>query len=127
MDFQEKRGIGYCGLACVLCSSEDCPGCAAGIANGGGCSAGKCAAEKGVDGCYACPDYDACTEDMPHGKRYRAFNRYAREFGKETLIERLRVNWENGITYDRPDKLPGDYSLETEDEIYQLLRYGRKT
>ena len=36
------------------------------------------------------------------------------------------MNWKNGITYDRPDKSPGDYEiLETEDEIYQLLRYGR--
>ena len=126
MDFQEKRGIGYCGLACVLCNAEDCPGCVAEIAGGGGCNAGKCAAEKGVDGCYACPGYDTCGEDMPHGKRYRAFNRYAREFGKDALIERLRVNWENVITYDRLDKLPGDYErCETEDEIIDLLKNGK--
>jgi RimJ/RimL family protein N-acetyltransferase len=126
MGFQEKRGIGYCGLACVLCSDKDCPGCATGIANGGDCSAGKCAAEKGLDGCYACPDYDSCTENMPHGKRNKAFNRYASEFGLDALMERLRVNDENGITYHTPDKTPGDYDvLETEDEIFQLLRYGR--
>ena len=126
MDFQEKRGIAYCGLACVLCSNKDCPGCAVEIANGGGCNAGKCAAQKGVDGCYACPEYDSCGKIMLHGKRYRVFNRYAREFGNDALVERLRVNWKNGITYDRPDKSPGDYEiLETEDEIYQLLRYGR--
>jgi RimJ/RimL family protein N-acetyltransferase len=126
MGFQEKRGIGYCGLACALCSDKDCPGCAAGIAHGGDCSAGKCAAEKGLDGCYACPDYDSCTENMPHGKRSKAFNRYASEFGLDALMERLRVNNENGITYHTPDKTPGDYDvLETEDEIFQLLRYGR--
>jgi len=126
MDFQEKRGIGYCGLACVLCSNEDCPGCAVIISNGGGCSAGKCAVTKGYDGCYACPDYDFCTESRPHGKRYKALVRYAREFGLAALIDRLRVNHENGIIYDAPDKTPGDYEiLETEDEIYQLLRYRR--
>jgi len=126
MEFHEKRGIGYCGLACVLCSSKDCPGCAVGIANGGDCSSGKCAAEKCVDGCYACPEYDTCPEDMPHGRRSRAFNRYAREFGKQALINRLRTNYENGITYHKPDKTPGNYDvLETEEEIYQLLRYGR--
>ena len=126
MNFLEKRGIGYCGLACVLCSAKDCLGCAVGIANGGDCSAGKCAVKKGVDGCCACPDYASCTESMPHGKRNKAFNRYAREFGLDALIDRLRVNCENGITYHTPDKTSGDYdALETEDEIYQLLRYGR--
>ena len=126
MGFLEKRGIGYCGLACVLCGYEDCPGCTVKIVNGGDCSAGKCAAEKGVDGCYACPDYASCTESMPHGKRSQVFNRYAREFGLDALIDRLRVNYESGVTYHTPDKTPGDYdALETEDEIYHLLRYGR--
>lgn len=126
MSFQEKRGIGYCGLACVLCSDKECPGCAIGIKNNGDCSAGKCAAKKCVDGCYDCSDYASCTESMPHGKRSKTFNRYAREFGLDALIERLRVNDENGITYHTPDQSPGDYDkLETEDEIYRLLRYGR--
>ena len=126
MDFQAKRGIGYCGLACVLCSDKDCPGCAVGIAGGGDCSAGKCAAGKGIDGCYACPDYDSCTESMPHGKRSQEFIRYAQEFGGDALINRLRVNYENGIIYHTPDKTPGNYDvLETVDEIYHLLRYGR--
>jgi RimJ/RimL family protein N-acetyltransferase len=79
-----------------------------------------------IDGCYACPDFDSCTESMPHGKRNQAFNRYAREFGLDALVDRLRVNYENGITYHTPDKTSGDYNtLETHDEIYQLLRYGR--
>jgi len=127
MDFREERGIGYCGLACVLCSKTDCPGCAVEIANGdNNCSAGKCAAGKGIDGCYACSDYDSCAESMPHGKRNRAFNRYAREFGRDALIDRLRVNYENGITYHRPDKLPGDYDrCETEQEIIDLLKNGK--
>ena len=126
VSFQEKRGIAYCGFACVLCSNKDCSGCAVAIANGTGCSVGKCAVNKGIDGCYACPDYAACTEDMPHGKRNQAFNRYAREFGKQALIDRLRRNDEEGIAYHTPDKTSGDYDvLETADEIYQLLRYGR--
>ena len=126
MDFQEKRGIGYCGLACVLCSNKECAGCPIEITNGNNCTAGKCAVEKGVDGCYACHDYDSCTESMPHGKRNKAFNRYAREFGKQALIDRLRINYGNGITYHEPVKSQGDYDkLETEDEIYKLLRYGR--
>lgn len=125
MDFQEQRGIGYCGLACVLCSYEDCPGCAVKIADGHDCSAGKCAAEKGLDGCYTCPDYDSCTEGMPHGKRSIAINHYAKNYGKQALIERLRINYENGITYHKPDKTAGDYDkLETEGDIQRLVRFG---
>ena len=125
MKFREEREIGYCGLACVLCNIEDCPGCTAKIAGGGACPAGGCAAGKGIDGCYACPEYDTCTENMPHGKRNKAFNRYAREFGKQALTDRLRINYENGITYHRADKLSGDYDvLETGEGIYRLLRYG---
>lgn len=127
MDFREERGMGYCGLACVLCSNYgECPGCKVKIAGDHDCSAGKCTAEKGIDGCYACAEYDSCTEGMPHGKRSRAFNRYAQEFGKQALINRLRVNYENGITYHRPDKLPGDYDrCETEHEIIDLLKNGK--
>jgi RimJ/RimL family protein N-acetyltransferase len=96
------------------------------MAGGGDCAVGKCAVEKGIAGCHACPDYASCTESMSHGKRSQAFNRYAREFGLDALIDRLRINHKNGITYHRPDKLTGDYdSLETENEIWGLLRYGR--
>lgn len=124
MDFQEKRGMGYCGLACVLCSNKECSGCAAIIAGGGDCTTGKCAAEKGIDGCYACPEYP-CEEKMLQGKRNRAFNRYALKFGQQALIERLRVNNDSGITYHKPDNSPGDYDvLETEEEIYLLLLNG---
>ena len=127
MEFQEERGIGYCGLACVLCGYDDgCPGCKKRIAVGHDCPAGKCVADIAAAGCYSCQEYDTCDEGMPHGKRSRVFNRYAREFGEQALIDRLRVNFEAGITYHTPDKSPGDYDkLETEDEIYQLLRYGR--
>jgi len=125
MSFQEKRGIGYCGLACVLCSDKDCPGCTAIIAGGDDCSAGKCAVEKGINGCCACPDYASCTENMPHSKRNQAFNRYANEFGLHALIDRLRVNYENGITYHEPEGLTGDYDkCKSEQEIMDLLMNG---
>lgn len=131
MMFREERGIGYCGLACALCGYDDgCPGCKVLIAGGHNCSAGICAADRALAGCYACPAYDTCQEGMqegiPHGKRSRVFSRYAREFGERALLDRLRANFEAGITYHTPDKSPGNYDrLGTEDEIYQLLRYGR--
>ena len=124
MGFREERGIGYCGLACVMCSHEDCPGCVAIVANGHECSLAKCAVDKGGEGCHVCADCP-CGEAMLQNKRIGVFNRYAREFGKQALINRLRINYENGITYHRPDNVSGDYDvLETEEEIYRLLRYG---
>jgi len=125
MDVCKERGLGYCGLACVLCNSADCPGCFAKIAGGDDCAIGMCAIKKGIDGCYSCPDYP-CGEDILKNKRIRAFNRYAHDFGKDALIERLYINNQNGIVYHRPDSSAGDYDmLETEDEIYKILRYGR--
>jgi len=121
MEFSKQKGVGACGLACALCGATDCPGCAV----GGDCSVKKCAAGKGLGGCCDCAEYP-CDEKMLQGKRNKAFNRYAREFGKDALLERLRVNFESGITYHTPDKAPGDYDKpETEEEIYRLLRYGR--
>ena len=126
MSFCKERGIGYCGLACVVCSYTDCPGCVGKIAGGDDCAIGKCAVQKGIDGCYACDEYP-CDKDMLKNKRIRAFNRYAGDFGKDALIERLHINNQSGIAYHKPDNSAGDYDiLETEDEIYNLLRYGKK-
>jgi len=126
MSFREERGIGYCGLACVLCSTEDCPGCTAKIAAGHECSLGKCAAQKSAEGCFACKNLP-CGEAMLQNKRINAFNRFMQEFGKQALIDRLRINHENGIAYHKPDNAPGDYDiLETEAEIYHLLQFGTR-
>ena len=126
MIFNKERGIAYCGLACVLCSNTDCAGCVNEIACGKDCAIGKCVIQRGIDGCYACPDYP-CDEGMFQNKRIRVFNRYAQDFGKDALIERLYVNNQNGIKYHKPNESAGDYDvLETEDEIYELLRFGKK-
>jgi len=122
MSFREERGIGYCGLACVVCGYDDCPGCIAKIANGHDCAIGKCAAGKATS-CFACTH--SCDEAMLQNKRIKVFNRFAQEFGTQALIDRLRINYENGIQYHKPDDSPGDYDvLETEDDIYRLLRFG---
>jgi GNAT superfamily N-acetyltransferase len=134
--FKKERGISYCGMACVLCrfeGHEDCAGCAVNDEDPeGDCWVRKCARSKGVEGCFACGDYP-CGKEWPllQDRRNKAFIRYAREYGTQALIDRLRANNENGIVYNRPGATPhgkpsGDYdALETEIEIYQLLRYGR--
>ena len=97
------------------------------------CFVKQCVRKKGADGCYACPGYPCGKNWGPlQNKRNNAFIRYAREFGKQALIDRLRANYENGVVYHRPgvksqNESAGDYDApETEDEIYRLLRYGRE-
>lgn len=128
MDFAAEKDMALCGLACVLCSKAECPGCKArGCSQGADCTVYQCVTGKGLDGCYECGE-PACGEEMLQGTRIKAFNRYAREHGKAALLERLRSNAEQGIVYHRPDGLVGDYdALKAEDEIMQLLRYGQSS
>lgn len=123
MTFHAEKDLAMCGLACVLCKDESCPGCKArGCEND--CSIYTCVSGRGLDGCYQCEDFP-CGEGMLQGTRNRAFNRYAREYGKQALLERLQINAENGITYHTPDGTQGDYdTLMTEDEVLRLIRFG---
>ena len=99
------------------------------------CFVKQCARKKGVDGCFTCPEYPCGKSWGPlHNKRNNAFLSYARDFGKQALIDRLRINDEHGIKYQRPDcngcfpahNCAGDYDVfDTEDEVYQLLHRGR--
>lgn len=122
MYFQEKRGLAICGLACALCSAEDCPGCKE---RGGECPVYRCAVKKGLEGCHQCERFP-CDEKMLSGIRSRAFNRYARLYGAPALLERLRINQKNGVVYHDPGCLTGDYdACCTEEEVLELLKNGR--
>lgn len=56
----------------------------------------------------------------------RAFVRFAKEHGEQGLLDRLAENERAGIVYHYPDGLTGDYDLENEQEILDLLEHGRK-
>lgn len=125
MKFYSEKELALCGLACVLCSSEDCPGCKArGCKEGSNCSVYQCAKEKELDGCYQCEEFP-CDEKMLQGIRNRAFNRYAKKYGKQALLNQLEANYLNGITYHKSDGLKGDYDmLTTEKDIIRLIQFG---
>lgn len=132
MKFYTEKDLALCGLACVLCSHEDCPGCKErgckerGCKEGSDCSVYQCATGKELDGCYQCDEFP-CEEKMLQGIRNRAFNRYAKEHGKQALLDRLRDNFEKGIKYHKPDGLKGDYDvMDTENEIIQLIQFGKR-
>lgn len=126
MQFNAQRDIAVCGLACVLCSEADCPGCRARerAKAHSECELYRCAAERGVEGCYRC-DAFPCDAKMLQSPRVRAFNRYAQRFGRQALIERLRINDGAGIVYHRADGLQGDYDkLSSEEEMLRLIQFG---
>ncbi|CAA7600865.1 Protein of unknown function DUF3795 [Acididesulfobacillus acetoxydans] len=127
MKFYAEKDLALCGLACVLCSHEDCSGCKErGCKEGSNCSVYQCATGKGFDGCYQCDEFP-CEEKMLQGIRNRAFNRYAKEHGKQALLDRLRDNFEQGIKYHKLDSLKGDYDMiDTENQVIQLIQFGKR-
>jgi RimJ/RimL family protein N-acetyltransferase len=128
MKFYAEKDLAMCGLACVLCSNEACSGCKAkGCRKGCECSIYQCVITRNIDGCYECNDFP-CGENMLRDVRIKAFNRYARLYGKQSLLNRLKINFDHGITYHRPNEEKGDYDLlANEDDILRLIRFGTHT
>lgn len=128
MKFYAEKDLAMCGLACVLCSDEACNGCKArGCKQGCDCSLYQCVKTRNLDGCYECDNFP-CEEKMLQNIRNKAFNRYARMYGKQALLNRLNINFDNGITYHRPNEERGDYDILTnEDDIMRLIRFGTHT
>lgn len=116
-----ELGLACCGLACCLCSENgDCPGCQMdGCRGAGSCRNLLCCGEKGLHGCWECEDFP-CDAPMLQKVRVRAFGRFAQKYGVETLLDCLEANEKAGIVYHRQG-LVGDYDLDTEQEIFQLL------
>lgn len=57
----------------------------------------------------------------PDKIKLRAFIRCIKEDGIEKFIEYITINKEKGVVYHRSGIL-GDYDLETEDDVLELLR-----
>lgn len=121
-----KLGIAYCGLACCLCSeNQNCPGCQ----NGDGpcfseCENFPCVRERGLAGCWECPDFPCGKGMHKNNLRAQAFVKFAKERGVEHLLACLERNRWAGIVYHRPGGLTGDYDLPTEEEIFRRLETG---
>lgn len=124
---RRELGIAYCGLACCLCSENaGCKGCKQnGCAAWDQCQNYGCVTERGLEGCWECPDFP-CGRGMLGKPRMRAFVSFAKEHGVEGLLDCLMRNERAGIVYHYPGTLTGDYDLENEQEILDLLDHGRK-
>ena len=64
-----KNSISYCGLLCCFCSVDyacDCRtnnSCAKALSDEG-CFQYTCCRTKNYNGCWECPDFSSCNEDM---------------------------------------------------------------
>ena len=136
--FQKRKDelaktIAPCGLICGLCGEASrCKGCCTdeGCARAAVCYQRKCCAERGIKGCWKCPDFP-CGHDMfslEHDIRLTAFVRCAKEDGPKALAAYVLKNQDNGIIYHR-DKTAhtGDYDgLGDEAAVLELLRNGKQ-
>lgn len=121
----ESRGFAYCGLACCVCSEDNCPGCRMeGCTGKDWCKNYSCSREKGLNGCWECGEFP-CSGTMFDKLRIRTFANYIKAHGEETLMERLRINEENGVVYHYEGQLVGDYdTADTEEGIIRIINEG---
>ncbi|MBN1697383.1 MAG: DUF3795 domain-containing protein [Spirochaetales bacterium] len=125
---ENQKGIGYCGLACAVCSENShCAGCRNGeCKNKGWCNTLRCCKEKGLAGCWECEAFP-CEESTVNTKRIRAFIGFIRKYGTDFLLRCLEKNERNGLMYHYQGTLTGDYDKpETEDEIIDVILKGRE-
>ena len=123
---RKDRGIAYCGLACAVCSENGtCVGCRnEGCRDKDRCENLRCCRAKGLEGCWECGDFP-CEGTMLDKMRIRAFARFIKRFGVETLLGCLGRNEKAGIVYHYPGSLTGDYdSPGTEEEIIDMISTG---
>lgn len=120
------KPVAYCGLACCVCAHNgDCAGCQDGSCESHGwCKNYNCCREKGLNGCYECPEFP-CSGGMLDKVRVRAFAEFARRYGADELERCLLKNRDNGIVYHYEGQLVGDYDkYETVEEIIEMIRTG---
>lgn len=132
---KRELGIARCGLACCLCSENiKCKGCK----NNGfldldwckdseWCYNRRCSLEKGLDGCYSCPD-SLCRQGLFETKiKPLAFCEFIRRYGMNKLLDCLEINERNGIVYHRTG-IMGDYDeFEDIEELISFIIQGKKT
>jgi hypothetical protein len=121
--------IAYCGLVCELCSPDHSCNCKTDNHCGKrlspqGCYQYNCCREKGFEGCWECEN-SPCGIDMLSKEKLkiRAFVRCIKEDGLEAFSQYINKNAQNCIVYHRSGVF-GDYDLDSEEKILNLLRTG---
>ena len=123
---KEGLGLGYCGLVCGLCSdNKDCVGCkAGGCPQKDTCKNYQCCTRLGYEYCYQCPDFP-CEDSILHKLRIRTFCKFIEAYGEAKLLACLKENEAKGIVYHYPKSHLGDYDLDNEEAIYEMILTGK--
>lgn len=98
---------GYCRSACNMCSFAT-------LSSDNRCENEKCCTEKGMDGCYDCPELETCKKGFfgtADGRIPKAASMFIRKYGKEEYAKVL----------ENEEKLPN--KLEDEKDTEGCLRY----
>ena len=117
------KGVAYCGLACCVCGENaGCAGCRNdGCKQKDWCHCFADCKQKGLPGCWACPDFP-CETPMLQKLRVRTFARFLGERGEAELMNALEALENAGLRYHYPGQLIGDYDLApSEDALMALL------
>ncbi len=124
-----EKGLGFCGLACCVCSqNETCAGCQnKNCAGREWCHNRNCCTEKGISGCWEC-DRFPCGEGTLENMRPRVFAKFASRCGMDTLLDMLEENEATCMVYHQEGRFTGDYdTAETENGLVRLILYGKPT
>ena len=123
--------IAYCGLVCRLCfRAGECDGCKTARnacdrnCADEGCYQKKCCTEKGIEGCWLCPDIRSCDKGIYFAgnmSKIKAFAICIREDGKRNFIRHIVKNTKRGWSVEKGK----DYDDRTIDEVLLMLRKGK--
>ena len=123
---KRELGIARCGLACCLCYENDtCSGCNTGTCpDQEWCANRRCSMEKGIAGCYECAQ--PCEKGMLQKAKPKGFTAFVKRFGKETLLDCLARNEQNGVVYHRVG-ITGDYDgIDDVEALMTFIQTGKK-
>lgn len=124
---KKELGIARCGLACFLCSENQCcSGCHADDCAGSAwCEVRKCCTHKGIDHCFECGESEACQKGILSKLKPHTFTVFAKKYGMDKLIECLENNEKNGIVYHR-NGIVGDYDeCSDTNELIKMIEEGK--
>lgn len=124
---KRELGIANCGLACCLCSENaSCPGCRAeGCMDRDTRENRRCAASRGLAGCYACEE-TGCRKGLLGKIKPYAFCQFIRRYGQDALLDCLARNEQAGVIYHRSG-INGDYDdFDDANALIAFIRTGQR-
>ena len=123
-----ERSVAFCGLVCRLCfNGSQCTGCRAdecscpGPAQDGKCVHRRCCRERGLEGCWQCPELEGCKAGLfavNLSPKVKAFATFIRKAGMKPFIAGVQAGQARGLRIEKG----GDYDGKPDAVVWDLLR-----